>query len=141
VLFFTRLELFKLVQTLTELSNVPMNNNDQLREKLYAAILKVIGDYFGEKESKEAIKTLNGKQLINLIAGQDPISPIFNDKSFDNLSNILDKKAMKDEQVRKIAQIFNEKVDLLNRALSDDNFRWQEDVDLTYYWIPEKYMP
>ena len=134
VLFFTDDELSDLSKVLDQLT-ISLDDVEQTREQLKKALIEIATGYVGKNEAKE----MPLDKLLAVVVGKEPNNRIF--YSIKSLEDIGDSKTVKDETIKEIAKQLAAKADQLRRIKADDSYRYKEDADLVYYWVPEKFLP
>lgn len=134
VLFFTADELDALIKNLEDLDQ---DDSENLAIALEAALKRIAASYFGGKESDEAIKKMSGSQIVSLMTGVESKSGIF--KAMRSVEDIKDKSKFDSSKLLAIKTKFNEALDNLRKAKTDQNFFYLEDGQ-SYYWIPERFL-
>jgi hypothetical protein len=134
VLFFTDDELSDLAKTLDQLS-VSLDDIEQTRIQLKNTCIELALSYLGKSETKD----ISLDDLLEAIIGKEPRNRIFS--SIKSINDLSDSKKVTDKTIKDIATQFSSKSRQLKEVKADDSFRCKEDIDLVYYWVPEKYLP
>jgi len=134
VLFFTDDELSDLAQTLDVLA-VSLDDIEQTRIQLKNTLIEIAASYIGKNEAKD----ISLDALLTTVIGKEPKNRIF--YSIKSIEDIGDAKIVKDEQIKEIAKQFASKARQIKEVKADDSYRCKEDIDLVYYWVPEKFLP
>ena len=134
VLFFTSDELDALIKNLEDLDQ---DDSENLAIALESSLKRIAASYYGGKESEEAIKKMSGAQIVSLMTGVESKSGIF--KAMRSVEDIKDKSKFDSSKLLAIKTKFNEALDNLRKAKTDQNYFYLEDGQ-SYYWIPERFL-
>jgi hypothetical protein len=135
-LFMTNTELSNLTADLGKIFNLDIDAS-QMRGYIKDALRQTVINYFGADRAKKIMSKMTAAELMQTITGLPTSSPLFKKYTIDDFT---DPKKVSDQELERIREEMGNKLTILE-SLGGNPEKSFRSADMSYYWIPQEYLP